>query len=129
MSLLVVEGPTIAAGESLSDGVDCSGGTLVRITCPAEWTNAIATFQLSSDGQFYNDLFDEAGKEVQVSIIPGVAMPIPYKWTKMIAWLKVRSGSRQYPVPQEAERIFAFAVDKFGGDAGDGASGARSGGR
>ena len=111
MSLQVVNGPTIAAGESLSDGVDCSGGTLVRITCPSGWTNAVATFQISSDGNFYNDLFDEHGKEVLVNIIPGVAMPIPYKWTRMIAWLKVRSGSRDYPVEQAEDRTFAFAVE------------------
>ena len=55
--LQVLEGPKIEAGESLSDGVDCSAGQLVRITMPYTWTPAPITFQFSTDGVFYNDMF------------------------------------------------------------------------
>ncbi|WP_256434713.1 hypothetical protein [Bradyrhizobium sp. 6(2017)] len=36
MPLQVIDGPTIAEGEALSDGVDCSAGEIVRITVPQE---------------------------------------------------------------------------------------------
>src|SRR6478609_5298399 len=58
MGLTIVDGPTIAAGESLSDGADCTGGSIVRVTIPQEYTPANLTFQASSDGSFYNDLYD-----------------------------------------------------------------------
>ena len=66
MALTIVDGPTITANESLSDGVDCSAGTIVRITVPQEFTPANLTFQVSSDGNFYNDLFDSKGEEITV---------------------------------------------------------------
>ena len=50
MAIQVLNGPTIAAGDSLSDGLDCSGGKIVKITMPADWTFADITFQTSSDG-------------------------------------------------------------------------------
>ena len=58
MPLSIVDGPTIKLDESLSDGVDCSAGTIVRITVPQEFTPANLTFQVSSNGDLYNDLFD-----------------------------------------------------------------------
>ena len=67
MPLVIVDGPTIAKGESLSDGVDCSAGTIVRITVPQEFTDANFTFQVSSDGNLYNDLFDDEGEEITVT--------------------------------------------------------------
>src|SRR3954464_9174665 len=66
MSLQVLNGPTIAAGESLSDALDCTAGPLVRITIPAEFTPANLTFQLSSDGVGYNDLYDVHGNEITI---------------------------------------------------------------
>ena len=70
MPLTIVDGPTIAAGESLSDGADCSAGTIVRITVPQEFTPANLTFQVSSDGNFYNDLFNSNGEEITVVAKP-----------------------------------------------------------
>ena len=50
MPLEIVDGPTIPMGESLSDGVDCTGGHIVRITVPKEFTESNLTFQVSSNG-------------------------------------------------------------------------------
>ena len=41
MPLTIVDGPTIAAGKSLSDGANCSAGSIVRITVPQEFTPRI----------------------------------------------------------------------------------------
>ena len=111
MTLQVIEGPTIAQGESLSDGVDLTAGPLVRITMPPEWTPANLTFELSSDGNFYNPLYDVHGKEITIVVVPGSAVRIPLEWSTMIAFLKVRSGTIGHPVVQQAARTFAVAVE------------------
>jgi hypothetical protein len=62
MPLQVINGPVIAAGESLSEGVDLAGGQLVRITAPADWDGSNLSFQISSDGNGYNDLYTARGR-------------------------------------------------------------------
>jgi hypothetical protein len=110
-ALTIVEGPFIEAGESLSDGVDCSGGRLVRITTPAAWgANAPLTFQVSSDGNFFNDLYDEDGKEVQFLIGPNRAIFMRYNYWENFPFLKFRSGRSQYPITQDERRQFAVAL-------------------
>ena len=37
MALVVLNGPAIDAGESLSAGLDCSAGPIVKITMPPGW--------------------------------------------------------------------------------------------
>jgi hypothetical protein len=111
MALTIVDGPTIKAGESLSDGADCSGGSIVRITVPQEFTPANLTFQVSSDGNFYNDLFGPDGTEITVSAKPSTGIVIGERWTKSIAFVKFRSGSRSHPVAQREDCKFAIAVE------------------
>lgn len=111
MPLNIVDGPTIAAGESLSDGADCSAGEIMRITVPQEFTPANLTFQVSSDGNFYNDLFSSNGEEITVVAKPNTGIVVPEAWTKSINFIKFRSGTRGYPVPQKVECKFAIAVE------------------
>jgi hypothetical protein len=115
MSLQIVNGPTIKAGESLSDGVDCSAGQIVRLTLPASWTPANITFQISSDGTFYNDVFNEDGREVMVpNAPPGSAIVFEVASSKRFiafAHVKVRSGTRDGPVKQQQQALFAIALD------------------
>ena len=112
MPISVLNGPNIAAGESLSDGIDCTGGTLVRITMPApDWTPANLTFQFSSDGLQYNDMFNQAGQEITLpNYPPGVGVVLIYDALPTLAFLKIRSGTRSHPVIQTAARAFALAV-------------------
>ena len=49
MPLTLVVGPTIAAGQSLSDVLDCSTAPPVRIMMPTAWTGAVLSFQCSSN--------------------------------------------------------------------------------
>lgn len=109
--LQVLEGPTIQRGESLSDGIDCSAGQLVRITMPAEWTTARITFQFSTDGMFYNDMFGIDGYEVGMPVVvPGSGVIIPENVGRAIAWLKIRSGMRGSPIAQDETRTFAVTL-------------------
>jgi hypothetical protein len=113
MALVVLGGPNIPAGESLSEGLDCTGGSIVRITMPAQWTPANLTFAISSDGTFYNDLVDRKGEEIAITVVPGTAFVVGQygDFLKAIAFLKVRSGSREFPVVQETLRQFAVAIE------------------
>jgi hypothetical protein len=111
MPLQIVDGPTIAAGESLSDGADCSSGTIVRITVPQEYTAANLTFQVSSDGNFYNDLYNSDGEEVMISAKPNTGIVVHEAWTKSINFIKLRSGSGKHPVEQAVDCRFAIAVE------------------
>jgi hypothetical protein len=111
MALVIVDGPTIPLGESLSDGVDCTGGDIVRITVPQEFTDANLTFQASSDGNFYNDLYDAKGQEITLPATPDSTIIIASEWTRAIGWIKFRSGTRKAPVAQKVDCRFAIAVD------------------
>jgi hypothetical protein len=111
MPLAILDGPTIAAGESLSDGIDCSSGEIVRITVPQEFTPANLTFQVSTDGNLFNDLFDDSGDEIMVTAQPDSGIVISGRWVRSVAYLKFRSGSRDHPVEQREDCKFAIAVD------------------
>jgi len=109
--LQVIEGPTILEGESLSDGVDCSAGQLVRITMPADWTDSSLTFQFSTDGMFYNEMYDIDGYAVAVPVVvPGSGVIIPEHVGRAVAFLKIRSGTVGNPVPQDGDRTFAVTI-------------------
>ena len=115
MSLQIVDGPTIPQGESLSDGADCSAGTIVRITVPQEFTEANLTFQTSSDGNLYNDLYDEKGEEVTVPAHPDTTIVVSGAWVRSIGYLKLRSGTREHPVEQRKDEVkFGIALEVVG---------------
>jgi hypothetical protein len=112
MPLAIVDGPVIKKGESLSDGADCSGGTIVRITVPQEMTPANLTFQVSSDGNFYNDLYGADGEEVTMVARPNTGIVVSERWTRSIAFIKFRLGTREHPVAQLKEDCrFGIAVE------------------
>ena len=110
MTLSVLNGPVIEAGELLSDAVDCSGGDAVRITMPAEWTGANLTFAISTDGNGFNDLFDLEGNEITVVVEPGAAVRIDREWATFWNFIKFRSGTRDHPVVQHERREFAITL-------------------
>lgn len=112
MGLTIVDGPTIALGESLSDGVDCTGGTIVRITVPKEYTPANMTFQSSSNGDLYNDLYDATGDEVTMVAKPDTTIIIEAPWARSLGFIKFRSGTRSAPVLQTKDTVlFGVALE------------------
>jgi hypothetical protein len=114
MSLQILDGPTIAAGESLSDGIDCSGGNIVRITVPQEYTKANMSFQVSSDGNSYNDLYDAQGHEIVIVAKPDSGIVIEEHWGRVFGFIKLRSGTRANPVEQATDCKFAIAIETAG---------------
>ena len=69
------------------------------------------TFQVSSDGNFHNDLFSSNGEEITVVAKGSTGIVVPEAWTKSINFIKFRSGTRRYPVAQKVECKFAIAVE------------------
>src|SRR5262245_56032104 len=113
MALQVLTGPVIEAGQSLSAGLDCSAGEILRLTMPGElvWTGANISFQISTDGQGYNDLFTLDGHEIVIPCIPGTAVVVAplSDYLRAVPFLKIRSGSRRFPVIQQSRVEFAVA--------------------
>jgi hypothetical protein len=110
MAIEIVDGPTIEAGQSLSDAVDCSRGEIVRLTMPADWFDSVISFQISSDGVFFNDVYDHKGDEITVEVIPGAAIIVPPGYLAAAAFIKFRSGTHDHPQAQPANRAFAIAL-------------------
>ena len=108
MAIVVLNGPNIAPGESLSDALDCSAGRIIKITMPKLWTFADITFQTSSDGVGFNDIMKPDGREVMCTVFEGTAI---IGMELVTGFLKIRSGTRDAPVAQEAIRTFAIAID------------------
>jgi hypothetical protein len=108
MPLQILTGPTISAGQSLSSGLDCSVGSILKIAMPAAWTNADLTFQTSPDGIAYNDASLPNGQPVVFSAQPGTTIS---GIKLLVGWLKIRSGTKDRPVVQPADRIFTIAID------------------
>lgn len=111
MPLTWINGPIIAAGESLSEGLDVSGGTLVRITMPKVWTDAVLSFQISTDGDAYNDLYSYQHGEVAVPVTAGSALLLPPDLMRGIGFIKFRSGPSGNPRPQPEQRNFAVTIE------------------
>jgi hypothetical protein len=110
----------IPAGQSMSEGIDCSGSLrLVRVIMPADWTAAAAlTFQLSPDGTKYNNLYHVAPGgglstyEVTVpTVTPNAVVGFPAGTGFAVAWLRLRSGTQATPVKQTADRTFQVIME------------------
>lgn len=117
MLLKTINGPTIEAGESLSNAVDCTAGQLVAITMPNGWTNAqgnknvCLTFEFSPDGEVFSDLCTLDGYAVTVPLVVNDStVVIPADVGRATAWLKIRSGIKGDPVAQEEARTFTLSI-------------------
>ena len=98
MALITLTGPIIAASGSLSSGLDCTGGSIVRIAMPDVWTPANLTFQVSTTGSDWTDLFDDDGREVTLTVRPGGSVLASNNTNlRALAFVKFRSGSREFP--------------------------------
>jgi hypothetical protein len=100
----------ITAGQSLSAAIDCSTGAPVFLHMPAGWTSARLSFQVSPDNTVYNDLFNTDALEIQFNVVPGTSVRLDKFW-EPVTWLKIRSGGRDMPVPQEADRTITVTID------------------
>lgn len=119
---------TIPAGGALSDGIDCRGTRIARLGTPAAWTTAPLTFLIAALPAYdtppadaeYLSLFHAAQAasgawspyEVSIpNVIPSSVLLMPSGFGSSISWLRLRSGTKQTPVPQTANRTFTLVFD------------------
>jgi len=115
MPLQILNGPIINAGESLSAGIDCSAGPIVKITMPGNFVGDTITFQTSSDGIMFNDIFQPDGTELMFRVIAGTGI---IGMRLSTGFVKFRSGTRERPVIQPELREFAVALEVASAPAG-----------
>lgn len=102
---------TISNGTALSASVDLSAGRLGRIVIPAAWTTANITFQTSSDGTNFSNLYDSVGNEYTVTVAgPSTAIIIPLSDFLSVRYLKIRSGTSGTPINQAADRSLTLVL-------------------
>lgn len=118
----------IPSGQSLSAPLDCHGMHVVRIGAPSDWSGAPLTFQMAALPVYtappadadYLDLFHVAqatsgawtSYEVSIpAVIPGSLLLLPSGFGISISWLRLRSGMRNKPVAQAADRQFTLVFD------------------
>jgi hypothetical protein len=66
---------------------------------------------VSTDGNLYNDLYDSDGDEITITAQPDCGIAIHGLWTRSIAFIKFRSGTREHPVVQREACKFAIAIE------------------
>jgi len=115
-SLYALPGPNILAGQSLSNGVDCTGSRILRIIVPSQWTAAPISFQLSPDDITYGNMYHVMANnfttyEVVVTlIVAGAVIVMPAGTGDGIAFVKIRSGTHAAPVKQIVDCAFTIVL-------------------
>ena len=100
---------------SLSDAVDVGDNHVVGIIMPEAWTTAHVSVLVSTDGAQFSDMFsfdDLSGStsptEFKFNVIPGTIAAVDPNRMLMGRYIKLRSGSRDAPVPQAETRMFTL---------------------
>jgi hypothetical protein len=104
---------SILAGQALSTSVNITSADPALIIMPLGWNGADAflTFQISYDGITFYDLFDSAGREVKLPLMPNTVVRLDATLTRGINYVKMRAGSRVSPIIQTAQRDFSVVTD------------------
>jgi hypothetical protein len=119
MALVDLSGPVIAPGEALSSPLDCRGGSVLRVSVPANWTGACLSFQIGStaDGP-WSDLFDHAAERIVyvragTTVLPNIQPPDA---KASFPYVRFRSGPRGRPLPHTGAEpcIFVTTLDDSG---------------
>jgi hypothetical protein len=101
------------AGQSVSTPLDLTSLAVTMVIAPAEWTPANITFLVSIDGVNFFDFADAAsGVEISRALQPSTALKIDSSYTRYANHLKVRSGARDHPIAQEADRVLTLATSR-----------------
>lgn len=96
----------IGFDDTLSTVVDTGTDYVVGLIMPDVWTDARVSIQVSTDGAQFHDLFDWDMGELVFNVTPGVAVAIdPYRLL-MARYIKLRSGARDNPIPQQETCMF-----------------------
>lgn len=115
-------GVQIPANQALSGGIDLGANSLVAIEVPSTWAGgAVITFQAKgagindeeSDPEDWNDVYDDAGTEVSVTVASNRVVVIGTVTKAAIGavrYLRIRSGTAAAPVNQNPARNLRLLV-------------------
>lgn len=106
--LNIHNGPDILAGTAESDVQAIGDDFIVGLVCPDAWTPAVGTLMVSVQGDNYFDVFDGKGEEFIFNVTPGAIITVDPHILLMAAFVRIRSGTRDAPVLQEATRRFTM---------------------
>ena len=101
---------TIASGASLSPSVDLRFAAVAGLYMPAAWTPANVTFQASSDGLTFSDVFNNDGTEYKLTVSAGQFVPFVPLELPGVRFLKLRSGLTGTTVNQAADRALTLVT-------------------
>lgn len=110
MSRITTPAVTIASGQSLSGAAYIGAGQLVAIQMPNTWDAADLTFQGSTDGTNFFNLFDGGGNEIDFQAAASEQITVDN--FRGAVWIKVRSGTSGTPVNQSAARVLTLQISK-----------------
>jgi hypothetical protein len=102
----------IGYGSSLSTVVDAGDDLVVGLIMPDVWTPARVSVQLSAENVEFRDLFavdlktGTSASEVVFNVTPGVVVAVNPNTMLMARYIKLRSGTRDEPINQEATCMF-----------------------
>ena len=100
---------TIPGGASLSDSVNLTGRSLIRLTIGAAWTAADLTVQTSPDGVAWYDLYDEYGTPYTIKAAANRAVFINPGPLLAVNFIRLRSGTPAAPVNQASAATITLA--------------------
>jgi hypothetical protein len=103
---------TIPAGETISSSADLTIVQLLAVLGPPDWSPANVSFLVSADdlAANYRDLWGADGTEIVRSMGPNRCIVVDETLTAGAFFIKLRSGPRNNPVIQAADRVFKLIV-------------------
>jgi len=109
MPLKIFNGPIIRAGQFQSDVLSITDYFIVGLGTPDGWTPAMASLIVSPDGDRYYDLYDGSGREFVFNVVlPGTMIRVNSHLLMSAAFIRLRSGTRDYPITQQSQRTFTL---------------------
>lgn len=118
MDQRVVLSASIPATNSITAGINLGLHSLNRVELPADiGTATTATFQVSSDGIDYLDLYDVNGNEYKLgegtTLVAGGAYPVDPTIFMGVQYVKVRLGTSGTPNTYAAARELTLVAVAF----------------
>lgn len=110
MAITVINGPTILAGQSLSNAVNLQGKQVVGLLVPVSLPSASITFQLSQGASDFRDIYSVHGGILKIYPVPGARLVFDTGWALVADFLKIRTGAPDDPIVQTVNRVFRTLI-------------------
>lgn len=96
---------TILSAASLSGALYMGENVPVALLMPSSWTTASLTYQCSTDGTTYGNVYDDGGTEMTSTTAASRFVTLPAALFAGCKYIKIRSGTSGSPVTQGGDRV------------------------